>query len=39
MIDGEAAARQAAEQLSAANVDLVFCHAATKASPAPAKAT
>ena len=31
MIDGEGGARRAAEQLNAANVDLVFCHAATYA--------
>ncbi len=29
MIDGEGGARKAAEQLNAANVDLIFCHAAT----------
>lgn len=31
MIDGEGAARIAADQLNAAHVDLVFCHAATYA--------
>lgn len=34
MIDSEAAARQAVEQLNAANVDLIFCHAATYAMSA-----
>jgi len=34
MIDGEAKARAAAEALNAANVDLIFCHAATYAMSA-----
>jgi L-arabinose isomerase len=34
LIDGEAAARRAAEELNAANVDLIFCHAATYAMSA-----
>jgi len=34
MIDSEAGARRAAEQLNAANVDLIFCHAATYAMSA-----
>ncbi len=34
MIDGEGGARRAAEDLHAANVDLIFCHAATYAMSA-----
>lgn len=34
MVDQEATARRAAEQLQAANVDLIFCHAATYAMSA-----
>ena len=34
MIDGEAAARKAAERFDAANVDIIFCHAATYAMSA-----
>ncbi len=34
MIDGETAARQAVEKFNAANVDLIFCHAATYAMSA-----
>ena len=34
MIDEEGASRRAAEQLNAANVDLIFCHAATYAMSA-----
>ena len=34
MIDGEAKAHGAAEELNAANVDLIFCHAATYAMSA-----
>jgi L-arabinose isomerase len=34
MIDGESAARKAAAQLAAANVDIIFCHAATYAMSA-----
>ncbi len=34
MIDGEAVARSAAERFHAANVDLIFCHAATYAMSA-----
>lgn len=34
MIDGEARARQAAERFNAANVDIIFCHAATYAMSA-----
>ncbi|MHB8952213.1 MAG: L-arabinose isomerase family protein [Pirellulaceae bacterium] len=34
MIDEESASRRAAEQLNAANVDLIFCHAATYAMSA-----
>ena len=34
MIDGEASARKASERFNAANVDLIFCHAATYAMSA-----